>query len=396
MKRLAILTAVILLILLLVALLWQLRSVVLMFFLALAIAAALEAPIQRLMGWGWSRVLAILTVYGGVFGGLLLLAVLITTPTVHELDPMLQDLLNQYGLWQQNLTADDATRPQLVRRLPTTEQVVAWFAQSEEGTLSEGVLRLTQDIGNLFGQAALAVVISIYWSADQLRFERLWLSLLAPDRRARARHFWRRLQADVGSYIRSEAVQTLLAGGLLLVAGWLLGVKYPWMLALLASLAWLIPLIGGAIAVLAAALIGLLSSPLIAVGSVIATMTVLALMEFGVERRLYSHDRYWGVLVVLVMLALGDALGLVGLLVAPPVAVALQFALNEVLDRPTAPAVAMTAPQAMSLDQLQDRLDAIRLQLGESDQDASHRMRNLAARLEQLLTEAQSKVIRPS
>lgn len=396
MKRLAILTAVILLILLLVALLWQLRSVVLMFFLALAIAAALEAPIQRLMGWGWSRVLAILAVYGGVFGGLLLLAVLITTPTVHELDPMLQDLLNQYGLWQQNLTADDATRPQLVRRLPTTEQVVAWFAQSEEGTLSEGVLRLTQGIGNLFGQAALAVVISIYWSADQLRFERLWLSLLAPDRRARARHFWRRLQADVGSYIRSEAVQTLLAGGLLLVAGWLLGVKYPWMLALLASLAWLIPLIGGAIAVLAAALIGLLSSPLIAVGSVIATMTVLALMEFGVERRLYSHDRYWGVLVVLVMLALGDALGLVGLLVAPPVAVALQFALNEVLDRPAAPAVAMTAPQAMSLDQLQDRLDAIRMQLGESDQDASHRMRNLAARLEQLLIETQSKVIRPS
>ncbi|MCL4861112.1 MAG: AI-2E family transporter, partial [Caldilineaceae bacterium] len=93
MKRLAILTAVILLILLLVALLWQLRSVVLMFFLALAIAAALEAPIQRLMGWGWSRVLAILAVYGGVCGGLLLLAVLITTPTVRELDPMLQDLL---------------------------------------------------------------------------------------------------------------------------------------------------------------------------------------------------------------------------------------------------------------------------------------------------------------
>ncbi|MCL4861111.1 MAG: AI-2E family transporter, partial [Caldilineaceae bacterium] len=298
-------------------------------------------------------------------------------------------------LWQQSLTAEDATRPQLVRRLPTTEQVVAWFAQSEEGTLSEGVLRLTQDIGNLFGQAALAVVISIYWSADQLRFERLWLSLLAPDRRARARQFWRRLQADVGSYIRSEAAQTLLAGGLLLATGWLLGVKYPWMLALLASLAWLIPLIGGAIAVLAAALIGLLSSPLIAVASVIATIVILALMEFGVERRLYAHDRYWGVLVVLVMLALGDALGLVGLLVAPPVAVALQFALNEVLDRPAAPAVAMAAPQAMSLDQLQERLDAIRLQLGESDQDASHRLRNLAARLEQLLIETASNVTRP-
>lgn len=410
MKRLSLLVSVILVILLLVGLLWQLRSVVFMFILALAIAAALEAPTQGLARRGWPRGLALLAVYGGVLGGLLLLAALISTPTAREIDPLLQDLLNQYALWQQRFTETEGVRPVLMRRLPTTEQLMAWFAEREGATLAQGVLGFTQNTGYMVGQAALAGVISIYWSADQARFERLWLSLLPPKRRTRARHFWRRLQADVGAYIRSEMVQTLLTGGLLVLVGWLLGVKYPWMLAFLAALAWLIPLVGGLIAVVIAAAIGLLSGPLTALGIVVATTMILALMEFGVERWLYQHERYWGVLVVVVMLALGDVLGIFGLLIAPPVAVALQFAINDLLDRSAASTPNGSAPKAVNLHQLQARLEELRLHLPETlnseandsevvnndannndanNKESSARLQNLAGRLEQLIAEAE-------
>ena len=96
MKRLALLTGVILLTLTMVLVVWQLRDVILMFLLALAIAAALSDPVDVLHSRAWPRALAILVVYVVVFGSLILLVVAITVPLLNELDPLAQAFLIQY------------------------------------------------------------------------------------------------------------------------------------------------------------------------------------------------------------------------------------------------------------------------------------------------------------
>jgi TolA-binding protein len=124
----------------------------------------------------------------------------------------------------------------------------------------------------------------------------------------------------------------------------------------------------------------------VGVAAVVCTIAVLLLMEFWVERRLYTHERYWGVLVVLVMLALGDALGIFGLLIAPPVAVALQIAINGLLDRP---ATTQPEPVQQELPQLRARLADLQARVAQMEGEPSPRVVNLIERLEKLLADAE-------
>ena len=234
-------------------------------------------------------------------------------------------------------------------------------------------------------QSLLVVVISLYWAADKLRIERLLLSLIASEQRTRARTTWREIESGLGAYLRSEVAQSLLAGALLTVCFLLLGVRYPITQALLASLAWLLPLVGGVLAVIPVLLIGLFISPLTAVLATLVTLTVFAFLEFVVERKLYPRERYGSVLVLLITLIMVEALGVAGLLVAPPLAAAMQIALTEWL-RPV-PVVAEAQPD-VSLERLKVRLAEVQARLDQVEMPAP-RTQNLLARLTQLVAKVE-------
>lgn len=388
MKQLAQLTVVVLLTLLLLLVLWQLRSVVLIFLWALAIAAALNAPINLLIERGLPKTGAILLVYLAAFGSLGLLVAALLMPMLQEIDPLVQRLIEQYGIVQGGLLERVGDRTVFIQRLPSTEQVATWLATSQGEELAQTAVGVTQVIGNILGQLALAIVIAIYWTADQTRFERLWLSLLSPERRTWARLFWHKMQANVGAYIRSEVAQSVIAGALLTVGYWAIGIEAPFTLALIVAVAWLLPLIGVLIAISTTIIFGSLISPLVTVIAVGYTILVLAAVDYFLERQLYQLERRWGVLVILVMLMLGDAFGIAGLIVAPPLAIALQFLINGLLERgPTIQGINET--QVNDLEQIRTRLESVQARLAQADSESSPRLANLVERLETLLAQAE-------
>lgn len=387
MKRIALLATVVLLTITMLVVVWQLRSVAIVLVVAIAIAAAMEGPASWLQQHRWPRWLALLAAYGGIFGGLFLVGALIFPSAAGDIDPLLQDLLRRYEEIQARVGALEGARAGLLTRFPTTEQVAVWLAGSEGQGAVQSLFGVAQQLGTILTQFFLALVIAVYWSASSRRFERLWLSLLPPERRVPARAFWHTLENNVGAYLRSEAAQSVIAGALFVVGYLLLGVKYPFILALLAALAWLIPIFGAALAVILAASIAALTSPLMAVLAALYTVAVLVAMEFYVERRMYTHDRYWGVVVVVVMLALGDQLGLLGLILAPPVAVAIQIAIDAYLAPPTPGKGAETT---QTLAQLRARLESVRGQIGTETGEAALRATSLVERLEGLIGEAES------
>jgi hypothetical protein len=171
-----------------------------------------------------------------------------------------------------------------------------------------------------------------------------------------------------------------------------MGIKYPFTLALLAGVLWLVPLLGGILAVLPAMLIGLLTSPLVAVAAVVFTVVVLLLLEFYIQRRLYTESRYWGVLLIVIMLATVDAFGFIGLLLSAPIALAVQIAVNELLS--TATSVTSTTPVVTGdLAALQNRLNEVRSRLSRSaaaGEAPNQRLVNLIERLESLIAEVQN------
>lgn len=381
MKRYALLATIILLTLSLGAVAWELRSVVVSLIVALAIAATVEAPVEWLVQHRWPRTLAVVAVYLAVFVTLSGLVSAILMPILRELDPLAQDLIAEYGTLYDQLLALSGSGVAWVARLPVPEQLAASLTPGQSTALLRGVLGVTENVGSQVAPLMLATVLAIYLTIDRTRFERLWLSLVRPQQRSHARRFWHKLSGDVGAYVRSEVVQTVLAGALLAGGYVLFGIRYPYLLAFIAALAWLMPLLGGVFALIPLFMIGWLSGPVAVSLGIAYTVVILVLMEVFVERRLYRHERYWGVLVVLVMMALGDVLGLLGLLIAPPIAIALQSLLNEILDAPVATGVNLGAMQA--------RLAAIDTRIHDGQSPVSPRHASLVARLDELITEMQ-------
>lgn len=368
---------------------WQLRSIVLLFLFSILFAAAFRSPIERLIQRGYRRWLAMSLVYGVGLLGLLTLVGFLVFPWAREIDALTNDLAQLYergyGLVQGNTAAGSA----LLRRLPSAEVVGQLLLEGQPTVLVRHILGFTQNFAFFMGQAILAIVLSIYWAADQLRFERLWLSLLAPGQRTRMRDFWYKLEENIGAYIRSEVLQSVLAGALLTFGFWLMGLDYPFLLAAIGAVAWFIPLIGVLFALMLMTALALLNGAVLALAAVAYAIFIFVLMEFVVEPRLYDRRDYGAILVILIMMAMVDAMGLIGLLVAPPLALTLQIIWDELLNVPAALSpVTPTTTTGITLHELEDQLAQVRSIISNTETQ-SPRVKNMVERLEQLVKETQ-------
>ncbi len=388
MKRVAAIVAVILTVITLLIVLWELERIVLLFILSLTIAATVRAPIDALMKRGLPRAVATGIVYLIAVLGLAGLIYAVSSPLASELERVAKDVTNAYSRLQAGWLGGSQLRP-FLGSLPTADQFTAFMTGGQDtSSLAQALLTFSSTMVEGVSEVLIAIILSMYWTTDELRFERLWLSLLPSERRARARNAWHLLEAGVGAYIRSELLQSLLAGILLALGFRWLGLHYPVTWALYIAFAWLVPLVGALIAVVPLGLVVALNvNPFVALLAILYTLVVLSLMEFGVEPHLYTRDRYAKVLVLLVMLAMVDVFGLFGLLVAPIVATAIQILLNALVAT-TAP-VSTPAAQTVDVSALQARLDEVQALVQQTPSETSPRITNLAKRLDELLKKAE-------
>lgn len=384
MKRIALLAAIILLTITLVAVVWQLHSVLLILVLSLAIAAMLGQPVETLVQNGWKRSLAIAAVYLSGFGLLIAVSAGVVYFMAQEIDPLMQDLVRVYGAVQAMLVGLANPGTAWAARLPSTAELARWWAVDQGAVILQQTTEFLQHAGQSVTEFVLSIFLSLYWTVDRNRFERLWFSLLSAETRTRTRRVWRRLESDVGAYMRSEILQTIVAIVVFAAGYMLLGIKYPVTLAVIAGVAWLVPLLGGVLALLPVVIIGLLTGPVTAALASAYTVVVLVVLEFYVQPKFYVGGRYWGVLLVVIMLAMADAFGLLGLILAPPIALAVQIALDEILNTQAPAAVSV---QSMDLVALRRRLDEVRARIDQEGPNASPRLLNLVQRLETLIAD---------
>jgi predicted PurR-regulated permease PerM len=134
------------------------------------------------------------------------------------------------------------------------------------------------------------IILSIYWSIDRTRFERMWLSLLAVETRTWARNTYRDIENEIGVYIRSMFVRALLSG-LFIGIGFvtLIGVNYATLLAILGALFSLIPWLGILLVVIPVFLSGLTTSIQIAALAAAYAFIVMILLEVVIVPKIVSR-----------------------------------------------------------------------------------------------------------
>lgn len=385
LKRIALIAAVALLTLGMLGLAWRFANIIALVAVSLAVAAMTRAPIEWLTTRRVPKSLAMSFIYG--VGVLLLVGIIwfVTPSLVTEIQSLSQNFGLSYAKLEEAWRIGSPLQQSLIQRMPNAQQINELLLSNDTG-LVQAAMSATMNLVDVVTQSLLVIVISLYWSSDSLHFERLLLSLIPAAYRSRVRLTWREIEEGIGAYLRSEIAQFLLAGIVLAIGFSAMGVRYPLTRALFAALAWLLPLVGGAIAVIPVLLFGLFISPVLAVAATLFMFAVFAFLEFVVERRLYPRERYGSVLVLLITVVMVEALGIVGLLIAPPFAAALQIALTEWL-RP-APAAVQTPAARPNLADMKAQLAEAQHTLEQMEQP-SPRTRNMLERMRSLIASAE-------
>jgi putative permease len=320
--------------------LWEFRIVVVYVLFSLALAATVRPLV---MDWQSRRFVMRLTLplfYAitlGIFGFLIFL---VGKSAISDIQQLVQNLSVQ-GTWRLPSWLDGSSFHQiLISWLPTPDKLFE-VATGQDGQLVlPAVLSFTEGIGGVLSAFLLILILSIYWSVNQIHFERLWLSLLPSEQRKLARSVWRTIEPALGAYIRSEIIQSLLALLLLIIGYSVLGSHYPVLLGLFGALVWLIPVIGAPLALILPLVIGQ-SSLQLGVLISIYTLIILFALQLWVEPRLFSRKWDNPILTLVILLIMAQAFGLLGMIVAPPVSAVCQILWKLLVRNRLAPGAAV-------------------------------------------------------
>jgi predicted PurR-regulated permease PerM len=305
--------------------LWQFRIVVVYVLISLTLAAALRPLVNRLVGRGLVVRMAWILLYLAVLGSFGFLLFLTTEAAIHEIQGLAHTLSVQ-DKWMLPIWLEGSPFQQaLVARLPPPSKLFEAVTGDQGQLVLPALVGYTRGIVGVVSGVFIILFLSLYWSINQIHFERLWLSLLPSGQRKQARDIWRTVEPDIGAYIRSQVIHSLLAGLLLGLGYWLLGSPYPALLALAGALACLIPVVGVALAVIPVLLVGLLTSVQLSLFTALYALVVLIALGVWVKPRLFNRRWDNPILTLVLLIAMADAFGLIGIILAPPLSAICQI-----------------------------------------------------------------------
>jgi predicted PurR-regulated permease PerM len=232
----------------------------------------------------------------------------------------LPDMLQRAQQWlmERGLLTRELTLKEAVQQTPVnTDAVGAVFGA------------ITAVLGGVFGVlTVLIVTFYLLLEADTILLT--FLRLFPPSDRPRVHEACGRVSTKVSAWLGGQLLLAGIIGSTAAVGLWLMGVPYFYVLALVAGIGEVIPVVGPLLAAIPAILVALTVSPALALGVAIF---------YVVQQQFENHvlvpkvmERQVGVSATMVIVALllgGSLLGVVGAILAVPTAAILQVLFEE-------------------------------------------------------------------
>jgi predicted PurR-regulated permease PerM len=301
-------------------------GVLLLVFLGILLAASLEPLVARLRRrLPLSRGQAILLAYLAFFVAVVGLALLVVPAAIAEAERIVErvpDVLDDAADWTETIRPV-ALGDTLRLLIGEVREIVAGATQPpdpdevvEAGfTIAEAVITVT----------TLLVVVA-FWLVERARLQRYVLAFLPHARRAGGRAAWNRVERRLGLWTRGQLVLMATVGAASAIAYHLLGLPSALLLGVIAGVCEVIPLVGPLLGAIPALLVALTISP----ETALAVAVVYVLIQFVEGNVLVPVVMRNAVglsplLVLLSLLAGAATAGIVGALLAVPVAAAIEI-----------------------------------------------------------------------
>ena len=284
------------------------------------LAVALE-PVVRVTERWMSRTWAVLA----VFTGLLTLVALFLAVLIIPIATQVDDLRNAAPGYLQRLE-----RNQTIRDLNTRYKLVQKAQDAAK-----------QAPGRVFGAAGrfvtgVVATLTVLFLTLFLMFElpamsRGVLSLLSEDQAARVRLVSADVNRSIGGYVLGNLAISVIAGAIVGISLWILGVPYAAALAVFMGVCDLVPLVGATVGALAAigvafAAQGVTAGIVMIVVNVVYQQFENHILQPIVYRKTVQLSAF---LVLVAVLIGGELMGVLGALVAIPIAGSIQLVVRE-------------------------------------------------------------------
>jgi predicted PurR-regulated permease PerM len=323
-----------------VALVWLLylvRDTLLLIYVAGLIAVGLSPLVDRLEQQRltrrvrlprWAAILSVYLVLFTVIGLFVMLMVPPLAAQARDLYNAAPDYASRAQQWliRQGVLGQEITIGEAVR------QGAPAAGTDAVGTVLAAIWGF---VGGVFGLVTI-LIVAFYLLIEAENIVRMMVRLFPRQERGRVRDAFRRAGEKVSAWMAGQLLLGAIIGTTAAVGLWILGVPYFYVLALIAGVGELIPIVGPLLAAIPAVVVAFSVSPATALG-----VAVFFFLQQQVENHVLVPkvmSRQVGISPVLVIMALligGSLLGLVGAILAVPTAAILQVLLQELLAEAT-------------------------------------------------------------
>ncbi|GAA4578775.1 AI-2E family transporter [Planotetraspora phitsanulokensis] len=292
-------------------------------FLAIGLNPAVEWLVRKRLP-RWAAVTAIVLATLGLAGGFLALAI-----------PALVDQGGEFAKqlpgYVHSLQDRHSVLGSLNQRLQIEKRITELTTSGTGLSLAGGLLGAGRIVLSTAASILIVCVLMIYFLADLPRITGTLYRCIPRSRRARAVLITDQVLMKVGAYVLGNLITSVIAGVATFLWLVILGVPYPALLGLFVALIDLVPVVGSTIGGVVVCLVALLVSFPVALATLGFYIAYRFVEDYLIVPKIMGKAvDVPGVVTVLAVLIGGALLGIVGALVAIPVAAAIRLLLNEI------------------------------------------------------------------
>lgn len=310
-------------------------SVLLLLFIAVLLASALEPTVGALRNkLGLGRGATILLVYAVFFLSVLALAFIVLPAAIKQAEDIIKSLppfFDQARAW-----AGDLRPAALSRSVSALISSVASILRPPPPPDPDTVVEVGAAVADGAVWLATLLTIIFFWLLEHARLQRYVLAFFPAERRAGVRDAWNEIESRLGLWVRGQLILMGSIGVATSIAYTLLGLPGAVLLGLIAALSEAIPIVGPLIGAIPAILVAATVSPQLAL-IVAVIYLVLQVVEGSILVPLVMRNTV-GIspLLVFASLLIGGAVGgTLGALLAVPVAASVEIILSRLQARET-------------------------------------------------------------
>ena len=303
------------------------RAVLVRVLIALFIAVSLDPAVRMLTRRGMRRGLAVLLIFLVVGGLVAAFLVSVIPAMIHQFQVLVHDFPGYFATLQER-----SSRFRVFSDRFHLTSKIQGLLTSLPGRLGSGLLGYTRRLFGALASALTVAVLTVYFMTDLPRLQHGVRRLFPKAHRARLGKIVDVMVDKVGNYMIGNLLISLAAGLASFAVFMALGMPFAVPLAFVVAVCDLIPMIGATLGAVICVLAALLTTELWPTTVVVAIFFVAyqQLENYLIAPRILRHTVSMSAAAVLLAALIGGTvLGLVGALMAIPIAAALKVVLAE-------------------------------------------------------------------